>query len=690
MSGIFISYRRSDSAGHTGRLFDRLRATFGERRVFIDVCDIDAGSDFARAIEGRIGACDVLLAIIGQEWLDSRNAAGGRRLAEAGDFVRQEIAAALRRGLVVVPVLVEQARMPTAAELPADLRELAGRNAFALRDERWDADVDQLIGQIRRQIPYRQRLAWRLARLTPRIARLAFAAALGVALILGSRLAWERWWQSGITEVPDVAGLEIGAARSALDHAGLRPGTQDHEYQQGIAADVVIRQDPAAGLVVRRGRAVNLVLGSAVGKVPTLTGRNRADAAALLREQGLVLGQVSERESGLAAPGLVLTQSPPPGTVPAGNGPFAVDIVIARAPSRPGPELTEAEPVRAPAPVEAWPERARLLIRVPAVSGLSLEAAKAVIAESGLALGAVRRRWVAEGAPGSVLSQSPPAGSEAERGARIDLTVAQRDVAADRVTVRRVVGMELDRAREALARQGLVASAAIGAGQAGAVPSTVLSQSPAAGTVVKQGTAVALLYAPEATAVAVPAVVGLTLDAAERRIREAGMTPGERHYREVDDRPEGTVITQDPLPGTMAGGPGAPIALTIARRRPDVPAPPARGTLALRLGAAADIDTGRATASIADDLAYKPAGGGGPYVSGTNLEPVNGAAYAVVGTADGSRCRQATYSTQARSAASLVSRQLCLRTNEGRYVAVRVERLVSGAEERLEISFTRL
>ncbi|MCG3201980.1 MAG: hypothetical protein NFCOHLIN_01852 [Gammaproteobacteria bacterium] len=690
MSGIFISYRRSDSAGHTGRLFDRLRATFGERRVFIDVCDIDAGSDFARAIGRRIGACDVLLAIIGREWLDSRNAGGGRRLAETGDFVRQEIAAALRHGLVVIPVLVEQARMPTAAELPADMHELAGRNAFALRDERWDGDVDQLISQIRRQIPYRQRFAWRLARLAPRIARLAFAAALGVGLILGSRLAWERWWPSGITEVPDVAGLEIGAARSALDGAGLRLGAQEHEYRQGIAADVVIRQEPGAGLVVRRGRAVDVVLASAVGKVPTLSGRNRADAAALLREQGLALGLVSERESGLAAPGLVLTQSPPPGTVPAGNGPFAVDIVIARAPPGPGADVAEVRPVPEPTPGETRPERTRPSIRVPAVSGLSLEAAKAVIAEAGLTLGAVRRRRVAEGAPGSVLSQSPPAGSEAARAARIDLTVAQRDDAADLVTVRRVVGMEVDRARAALARQGLAASAAIGEGQAGVASGTVLNQSPAAGSVVKRGTAVALLYAPGATAAAVPALVGLTLAAAERRIREAGMTPGERRYREVDDRPEGTVITQDPPPGTVADRPRATIALTIARRKPDVPAPPGRGTLALRLGAAADIDAGRITASSADDLAYKPAGGGGPYVSGTNLEPVNGAAYAVVGAADASRCRQAIYSTQARSAANLVNRQLCLRTNEGRYIAVRVERLVSGAEEALEISFTRL
>lgn len=688
MSGIFISYRRSDSAGHTGRLFDRLRATFGERRVFIDVCDIDAGSDFARTIERRIGACDVLLAIIGREWLDSRNAGGGRRLEEAGDFVRQEIAAALRRGLVVIPVLVEQARMPAAAELPAELRELAGRNAFALRDERWDGDVEQLISQIRKQIPYWRLLGWRLARWTPRLARLAYATALGVALIFGARVAWERWWPSGITEVPDIARLEIGAARAALDRAGLRLGAQAREYRQGVPADVVIRQDPGAGLVVKRGRAVEVVLASAAGKVPTLAGRNREEAAALLREQGLILGQVSERETRQVPPGQVLAQSPPPGTEPAGGGPFTVDIVIATAPPGPTPMVAEPPPIREPLPVEEPPERAGPSTRVPAVRGLSLEAAKAVITESGLTLGVVRRQRVAEGAPGRVLSQSPLAGSEAARGARIDLTVAQREEALDLVQVRRVVGMEIGSAKAALARQGLAASTAVGEAQAGVAPGTVLSQRPEPGSAVKRGTAVALLYAPEAAAV--PELVGLTLAAAERRILEAGMTLGERRYREIEDRPDGTVIAQDPLAGAAAQPGVATITLTIARRRPDVSPPPDRGTLALRLGAAADIDAGRATASGADDLAYKPAGGGGPYVSGTNLEPVNGAAYAVVAAADASRCRQATYSTQARSAANLVNKQLCLRTNEGRYVAVRVERLVSGAEEKLEISFTRL
>jgi beta-lactam-binding protein with PASTA domain len=689
MSGIFISYRRSDSAGHTGRLFDRLRARFGERRVFIDVCDIDAGSDFARTIERRIGACDVLLAIIGQEWLDSRNAAGGRRLDEAGDFVRLEIAAALRRGLVVIPVLVEQARVPTASELPAAVRELAGRNAFSLRDERWDGDVEHLIQQIRKQIPFWRRLGWRLGRLTPRIARLAYVAALGALLIIGGRLAWERWWPASITEVPDIARLDIDAARSLLDNAGLRLGAQAHEFRHGYPAGVVIRQEPAAGLVVRKGRAVSVVLARAAGKVPALAGKSREAAAELLAQQGLALGRVLERESSQATPGSVVEQSVDPETMPVAPEQLTVDIVVAKAPPLSPPIVAAPTPIPVPAPAGDAPGRADVSIRVPPLTGLTLAAAKAVLAESGLTLGAVRKQRTTDGAPDSVLSQSPRTGVAVDRGARIDLTVAQRTEAPVLVTVRNVVGMEIESAKAALARQGLAVRSAVGAARADVAPGRVASQTPAPGAAVSRGSTVALVYAP-AGVVAVPELVGLTLEVAERKALAAGMTIGARTFREVDDGADGVVIAQFPMPGAGSHPPGTPVALTVARRTADVTPPAARGTLVLRLGSAADIDAGMVTASTADDLAYKSAGGVGPYVSGTNLEPVNGAAYAVVNAADAARCLQASYSTQARNATNLLNKRLCVRTNEGRYVAVTVERMVGGAGEKLEISFTRL
>ncbi len=114
MGAIFLSYRRSDSAGESGRLSDELVARFGERRVFMDVDAIQPGRDFRKAIHENVSGCTVLLAMIGPEWLETRSASGGRRLDSENDYVRLEIATALKRDIAVVPVLVRGARMPKA------------------------------------------------------------------------------------------------------------------------------------------------------------------------------------------------------------------------------------------------------------------------------------------------------------------------------------------------------------------------------------------------------------------------------------------------------------------------------------------------------------------------------------------------------------------------------------------------
>src|SRR5262245_54500109 len=119
MPGTFISYRREDAAGYAGRLRESLERRLGAARVFRDVDTIQPGQDFVKAIEARLADCKVMLVIIGREWLDARNAAGARRLDDPFDFVRLEVAAGLARvDVLVVPVLVEEAPMPTAAQLP--------------------------------------------------------------------------------------------------------------------------------------------------------------------------------------------------------------------------------------------------------------------------------------------------------------------------------------------------------------------------------------------------------------------------------------------------------------------------------------------------------------------------------------------------------------------------------------------
>lgn len=145
MDGIFISYRRDDSAGYAGRLYDRLVGHFGSNRVFMDVEGIELGVDFVDAIETAVGSCKVLIAMIGDEWLSATDAAGHKRLDDPNDFIRLETGSALKRGIRVVPVLVGGAVMPQAGELPDDLKALTRRQAIEVNHKQWEASTGELI-----------------------------------------------------------------------------------------------------------------------------------------------------------------------------------------------------------------------------------------------------------------------------------------------------------------------------------------------------------------------------------------------------------------------------------------------------------------------------------------------------------------------------------------------------------------
>jgi hypothetical protein len=154
-SGIFICYRRDDSSGHAGRLFDRLSTRFGEDQVFMDIEHIEPGEKFDRVIENAVGACEILIAVIGRHWISSTDGSS-RRLDNPKDFVRLEIVAALNRDVRVIPVLVQGATMPRAQDLPDDLSELAGRHAHELSDLRWPRDVDQLVVALEKVLAQRE------------------------------------------------------------------------------------------------------------------------------------------------------------------------------------------------------------------------------------------------------------------------------------------------------------------------------------------------------------------------------------------------------------------------------------------------------------------------------------------------------------------------------------------------------
>ena len=145
---LFISYRREDSPGHAGRMYDRLRDRFGPEQVFWDI-EVEPGMDFVEAIENAVGSCEVMVAVIGRSWLNAVDSQGRPRLHNPDDFVRLEIETALKRNVLVIPVLVFGAVMPQPSELPEGLlRKLARRNALEISDKRFDEDVERLMHRI--------------------------------------------------------------------------------------------------------------------------------------------------------------------------------------------------------------------------------------------------------------------------------------------------------------------------------------------------------------------------------------------------------------------------------------------------------------------------------------------------------------------------------------------------------------
>ena len=144
MNGLFINYRREDSAPYAGRLYDFLRHAFPDRKVFMDIDAIDPGEDFVNAITKTLESSKVVIAVIGPNWLKATDRNGSRRLDNLDDYVYRELSAALGSDARVIPVLVGGAEMPRSDSLPPGLQLLARRNAIEISDTRFTTDSERL------------------------------------------------------------------------------------------------------------------------------------------------------------------------------------------------------------------------------------------------------------------------------------------------------------------------------------------------------------------------------------------------------------------------------------------------------------------------------------------------------------------------------------------------------------------
>ena len=285
MLDVFISYRRSDTRGDAGRLFDRLAGHFGHDHVFMDVDDIDPGQDFAVALQKALARCGALIVLIGPGWAGVQREDGSRRLDDPADFVRTEIKAALDRGARVIPVLVGGAPLPEAGQLPDDLSGLLRHQAFEITEQDFHADVDRLIAAVEDSVgfgwhrlkisgPLRQALLLVLAIAIP-VGLLLGAAALRRAagerrqvrthLEVGARHALQGQYAAAIDaydlaldvdpdNVPALRGLVSATAQQLLVEA-FGPGSSlgvglraDYDRYQPVADSAIER---ALGLVYR-------------------------------------------------------------------------------------------------------------------------------------------------------------------------------------------------------------------------------------------------------------------------------------------------------------------------------------------------------------------------------------------------------------------------------------------------------
>jgi hypothetical protein len=245
---IFLSYRRDDTAGHAGRMYDRLNARF-PGRVFMDVVGLEPGTDFVSEIEAAVGSCQVLIALIGKQWLTITDQAGRRRLDRADDFVKLEIATALRRDIRVVPVLVGDAVFPPAESLPKHLAPLSRRHALKITDTNFDHDVERLIRTLERELgksgdTFGQR-ALRSARTfhlrkrpalfvsTRNLRRAVIAGGLlSGAVVIGLRYAGSEWQKSVSDTTDEAAGFSDTAQMHTVD-IKLDDGGEAFVYRDG-------------------------------------------------------------------------------------------------------------------------------------------------------------------------------------------------------------------------------------------------------------------------------------------------------------------------------------------------------------------------------------------------------------------------------------------------------------------------
>jgi hypothetical protein len=250
MGGIFICYRREDTAGWAGRLQSDLQEGLEGVVIFRDIDAIPPGVKFDEHIAQAVGSCDVLIAMIGPHWLTASDRQGARRLDDPDDFIRLEISTCLQRNIRVIPALVGGAAIPAEDDLPDSIRELARRQAYELSESRWAADCHRLIAALAPLVQPRAKVR----------RQLVAALAATLVLALGGYALWQ--WYSG-TSSTDGVPADITTADAADTTTG--PVAEPRIVESGGGANAVVPVGGAAAVSDASGAPVTYVASGAGG-----------------------------------------------------------------------------------------------------------------------------------------------------------------------------------------------------------------------------------------------------------------------------------------------------------------------------------------------------------------------------------------------------------------------------------------
>jgi len=227
---VFISYRRDDRIEHAGRVLDRITSEFGREPLFMDVDAIPLDVNFASALADQVMKCDVVVAIVGPNWLDATYGSGKRRIDDPADFVRIEISAALKFGIPVISVFLEGAQPPKLEQLPGDIRELALRHGLQVRHASFHSDMDKLIDALRGIRSSRQKLA-------------SNGGAEGVTEAWPASVGWQSELDlSSSIDYDKLIGVssqgKLGAIRNVMAHVARSGLPGNHHFYIGFGTSV--------------------------------------------------------------------------------------------------------------------------------------------------------------------------------------------------------------------------------------------------------------------------------------------------------------------------------------------------------------------------------------------------------------------------------------------------------------------